>query len=52
MTEHETGSVIGKRYRCETCGSEVICVKPGPSRVGCHGAPMELLAPKPLPATD
>jgi Desulfoferrodoxin, N-terminal domain len=52
MTQDGEGNLIGKRYRCTTCGSEVICVKAGLGRVGCHGGSMELLAAKPLPATD
>jgi hypothetical protein len=27
-------------------------VKAGPGRISCHARPMELLAAKPLPATD
>lgn len=42
----------GKRYTCGTCGTQVICVKKGEGRFGCHGAPMELLTAKPLPSSD
>jgi hypothetical protein len=52
MTEEAVGNLIGKRYRCEECGTEVICVRAGTGGVGCHARRMELLAPKPLPATD
>ena len=43
---------MGKRYRCEACGSEVMCVKGGSGRFECHAAPMELLTAKPLPSSD
>jgi hypothetical protein len=46
------GNLVGKRYRCERCTTEVICVKAGDGELTCHGVPMPLLAPKPLPATD
>jgi hypothetical protein len=43
---------VGKRYRCEQCGLEVICVRAGAGRFSCHGAPMPLLATRPLPSSD
>lgn len=46
------GNLIGKRYQCAQCGSELICVRGGSGAITCHATPMELLAPKPLPATD
>jgi hypothetical protein len=52
MTGEMSGNLVGKRYHCETCATEVICVKAGSGRMACHGRPMELLAAKPLPATD
>jgi hypothetical protein len=52
VTDADTANLVGKRYRCPSCGTEIICVKGGPGRVACHGGPMELLAAKPLPATD
>jgi hypothetical protein len=57
MTNNSVGdgsptNMAGKRYRCEVCDSEVICVRPGSGRVQCHDSAMTLLAPKPLPATD
>jgi hypothetical protein len=50
--EDASGSLVGKRYRCESCGTEIICVRAGKGRVACHGLAMALLAAKPLPATD
>ena len=52
MTGEMSGNLVGKRYHCEICGTEVICVKAGAGRMTCHGQSMELLAAKPLPATD
>jgi hypothetical protein len=43
---------VGKRYRCEVCETEIICVKGGGGRLECHGAPIALLPAKPLPSTD
>jgi desulfoferrodoxin-like iron-binding protein len=43
---------VGKRYRCEECGTQVICVKRGEGRFTCHGQPMELESNKPLPSSD
>lgn len=43
---------VGKRYECESCGSQIICVKPGQGRFSCHGKPMGLLEAKPLPSSD
>jgi desulfoferrodoxin-like iron-binding protein len=49
MTE---SNQVGKRYRCEVCGTQVICVKRGEGRFSCHGQPMELESSKPLPSSD
>ena len=49
MTEQNQ---VGKRYRCEACGTQVICVKKGEGRFGCHGQPMVLQSSKPLPSSD
>ncbi|MDT7943355.1 MAG: hypothetical protein RQ985_02250 [Dehalococcoidia bacterium] len=43
---------LGKRYRCNTCGTEVLCIRPGDGSVECCGAAMELLQPKVLPSAD
>jgi hypothetical protein len=42
----------GKRYTCQTCGTQVMCTKGGEGRMSCHGQPMELHAAKPLPSSD
>lgn len=43
---------LGKRYRCDTCGVEILCVQAGPGRFACHGRPMEVIELAPLPASD
>jgi hypothetical protein len=43
---------IGKRYVCESCGSEIMCVKRGEGRFHCHGVPMQLVTARPLPSSD
>jgi hypothetical protein len=45
-------NLVGKRYKCETCGAELMCVKAGAGRFHCHGAPMGLQSAKPLPSSD
>ena len=49
MTE---SNQIGKRYECETCGAQLMCVKRGEGRFHCHGEEMTLLTAKPLPSSD
>ncbi len=43
---------LGKRYKCETCGTEALCLKAGDGTVHCCGVPMALLQPKVLPSAD
>ncbi len=43
---------LGKRFQCETCGTEVICIKAGEGAVECCGTAMTLLQPKVLPSAD
>jgi hypothetical protein len=43
---------LGKRFQCETCGTEVLCIKPGEGGVECCGAAMKLMQPKVLPSAD
>jgi len=33
---------VGKRYRCEKCGTELIVTRPGDGQVKCCGQPMVL----------
>ncbi len=43
---------LGKRFHCETCGTEVLCIKPGEGEVECCGVAMQLQQPKVLPSAD
>jgi hypothetical protein len=43
---------IGKRYVCAQCSTQLLVVKPGGGELECHGEPMTIEAPKPLPASD
>ena len=43
---------LGKRYKDETTGVEVLVVKPGPCALNVDGRSMELLQPKVLPSAD
>ncbi len=43
---------LGKRFQCEACGSEVLCIKPGDGAVECCDAAMQLMQPKVLPSAD
>lgn len=43
---------LGKRFRCEACGTEVLCVKAGEGTVVCHDREMVLQQARPLPSSD
>lgn len=43
---------LGKRFKCETCGTEVLCTKAGEGSVICCDKEMELQKPKALPSSD
>lgn len=43
---------LGKRFQCETCGTEALCIKAGDGGVECCGKAMTLLQPKVLPSAD
>ena len=45
-------SQLGKRYKCEKCGIEVLCTKPGEGVFVCCGQEMKVQEPKPLPSSD
>jgi hypothetical protein len=45
-------SQLGKRYKCETCGMEVLCTKTGEGVFRCCDKEMKLQEPKPLPSSD
>lgn len=43
---------LGKRFFCESCGTETLCTKAGDGTVHCCGKPMQLKEPKPLASAD
>jgi len=43
---------LGKRYRCQSCGSEVLCTKQGEGAVICCDQEMIAQEPRPLPSSD
>ncbi|MBN1848733.1 MAG: desulforedoxin [Deltaproteobacteria bacterium] len=45
-------SQLGKRYRCEVCGTEILCTKAGEGTTKCCDKEMQVQEPKPLPSSD
>ena len=45
-------SQLGKRYRCEECGTEVLCTKAGEGTPVCCDKEMKIQEPRPLPSSD
>ena len=43
---------LGKRYRCEACGTEILCVKSGQGVVTCCDKEVKIQEPKPIPSSD
>jgi hypothetical protein len=43
---------LGKRLKCATCGTEVLCTKSGEGAVNCCGQPMATQEARPLPSSD
>ena len=43
---------LGKRYVCESCGTQVLCTKAGGGEINCCDQTMTLQVPKPLPSSD
>ena len=43
---------LGKRYKCNTCNTEVLCTKPSDCDPNCCGGEMELQKPKKKPSSD
>jgi len=40
----------GKRYRCSTCGAEIVITKAGAGSIECHRKPVEPRLPVSQPA--
>jgi len=43
---------LGKRYKDELSGVEVLCIKPGSCNLNIEGRGLEELQPKVLPSAD
>ena len=43
---------LGKRYRCQSCGTEVLCTKAGEGSAVCCDQAMEPVEPRPIPSSD
>ena len=43
---------LGKRFKCQVCGSEVLCTKAGEGSINCCDQEMEAQEPRPLPSSD
>ncbi len=45
-------NILGKRYKCEVCGTEVLCTKAGEGTGFCCEQEMEIQEPRPIPSAD
>jgi desulfoferrodoxin-like iron-binding protein len=45
-------NMLGKRYRCAKCGTEVLCTKAGAGEAVCCGEPMKTQEVKAIPSSD
>jgi hypothetical protein len=45
-------SQLGKRYKCEVCGTEILCIKAGAGPVTCCGKEVKSSEAKPIPSSD
>ena len=43
---------LGKRYKCEVCGTEELCTKKGDGVVICCDQEMAIVQPRQLPSSD
>jgi hypothetical protein len=43
---------LGKRYLCDTCGTEILCNKAGGGAITCCDHEMKVKEAKPLPSSD
>jgi hypothetical protein len=43
---------LGKRLECPSCGSEVMCIKPGDGIIHCCDKEMTIKQPMALPTAD
>ena len=45
-------SQLGKRYRCNKCGTEVLCTKAGTGELTCDDEAMQVQEARPIPSSD
>ncbi|NLE08503.1 MAG: hypothetical protein GX631_04530 [Dehalococcoidales bacterium] len=45
-------SQLGKRYRCEVCGTEILCVKAGEGVMTCCDKEMKVQEPRTIASSD
>ena len=45
-------SQLGKRYKCEVCGTEILCIKAGAGPVTCCGKEVKSSEAKPIRVTS
>ncbi len=45
-------NLLGRRFVCEVCKTEVLITKAGDGTVECDGKPMTAQQPRPLPSSD
>lgn len=45
-------NLLGKRYKCESCGTEVLCLSGGAGTFACCGATLVAVETEPLPSAD
>ncbi|MEE2885470.1 MAG: hypothetical protein VX701_07230 [Chloroflexota bacterium] len=43
---------LGRRYRCEECGTTILCTKAGTGTVQCHDNDLDVQEPRKLPSSD
>lgn len=43
---------LGRRYQCESCGTMVLCTKPGAGAILCCQSEMPVQQPRKLPSSD
>ena len=48
----DQGCVVGRRYRSETTGVEMLCTKAGEGSLGFAGAALDAVEAKKLPSSD
>jgi hypothetical protein len=49
---HSSGTVVGKRFRHDVSGLEVLCTKAGAGSLSIDGVPVPMKEAKPLPSSD